>query len=63
MTRPRLTKTNFTEIVDRQILEAIRNGAFDALPFKGEPLPELNSVSTVSLGIIRHQNVIEKMKK
>ena len=35
---------NFQDVVEQQIREAQRNGSFDNLPFKGEPLPEVHQV-------------------
>ena len=42
MTRSPITKSNFQDIVEMRIREAKQNGSFDNLPFKGEPLPNLD---------------------
>ena len=44
MTRRILPHQNFQDIVESQIAEARRNGAFDNLPFHGQPLPDSNDV-------------------
>ena len=44
MSKYRIRTGNFQDVVEQQIREAQRNGGFDNLPFKGEPLPDLDQV-------------------